>query len=86
MIFRSRSVDPVPVPVHEMSTGSRTLSVLAGLALAAASVRPRPNRLLSVLALVTGSYLAYRGATGRCPITEALEEHFGDDAPPARRR
>ncbi len=83
MIFRSRSAEPVMVP--EMSTGARTLSVLAGLALAAASVRPRPNRFLSVLALVTGSYLAYRGATGHCPITEALEDHFEPHDLPRRR-
>lgn len=80
MIFRSRPIDPAPPP--EMSTGSRVLSVLAGLTLAAASVRPRPNRLLSVLALASGSYLAYRGATGRCPVTEALEEHFDGDKRP----
>ncbi|MCX5481274.1 DUF2892 domain-containing protein [Kaistia geumhonensis] len=83
MMFRSRTADPIAVPT--MSTGGRTLSVLAGLALAAAAVRPRPNRFLSVLALATGSYLAYRGATGRCPITEAFEEHFGEIEPPRRR-
>ncbi|SHF16746.1 Protein of unknown function [Kaistia soli DSM 19436] len=84
MIFRSRTVEPVVVP--EMSTASRTLSVLGGLALAAAALRPRPNRFLSVLALATGSYLAYRGATGRCPITEALEEHFSEHPELPRRR
>ena len=83
MIFRSRPTEPVLVP--EMSTGGRTLSVLAGLALAAAAVRPRPNRLLSLLALATGSYLAYRGATGHCPITEALEGHFDQQELPRRR-
>ncbi|MCX5515668.1 hypothetical protein C3941_06540 [Kaistia algarum] len=82
MIFRSRQQPPVVVP--EISPAGRTLSVIAGLVLAAASVRPRPNRFLSVLALATGSYLAYRGATGHCPITEAFEERFGDPDPRAR--
>ena len=79
MIFRARPQPPVVV--QEISPAGRTLSVIAGLVLAAASVRPRPNRLLSVLALATGSYLAWRGATGHCPITEAIEEHFGDADP-----
>ena len=79
MMTRSHSADPT------MSPGGRTLSVLAGLALAAASLRPRPNPVLSILALVTGSYLAYRGATGTCPITEAIEEHFGELEPPRGR-
>ncbi len=70
MIFRAKP--PVIAPV--MSTGERTASVLAGLFLAAVAIRPRPNRLLSVLALATGSYLAYRGATGSCPLSEAIED------------
>ena len=83
MIFRSRPTEPILVP--EMSLAGRTVSVLAGLALAAAAVRPRPNRFLSVLALVTGSYLAYRGATGHCPITEAIEDQFDSQQLPRRR-
>ena len=82
MIFRSRPQPPAPLP--EISPTGRAVSVLAGLVLAAAAVRPRPNRFLSVLALATGSYLAYRGATGHCPITEALEEQFGDRDPRTR--
>jgi uncharacterized membrane protein len=64
-----------PVVVPEISTEGRVVSVIAGLILAAAAVKPRPNRLLSVLALATGSYLAYRGATGHCPLTKAVEEY-----------
>lgn len=70
MIFRAKPAVIVP----EMSAAERTVSVVAGLVLAAASLRPRPNRLLSVLALATGSYLAYRGATGHCPVVERLDE------------
>jgi len=64
-----------PVVVPEVSTEGRVISVVAGLILAAVAVRPRPNHLLSVLALATGSYLAYRGATGHCPISKAVHDH-----------
>ncbi|HEY9568940.1 MAG TPA: YgaP-like transmembrane domain [Thalassobaculum sp.] len=58
----------------ELSTGERVLSVAGGLMLAAAGTRPRPNMLLSVLAVAAGSYLAYRGATGYCPLKAALAD------------
>ena len=45
-----------------------------GRGLAAAAATPRPNPLLNVLALAAGSYLAYRGAVGRCPVKAALVE------------
>ena len=82
MIFHSRPQPPAPLP--EISPAGRAVSVVAGLALAAASVRPRPNRFLSVLAFGTGAYLAWRGATGRCPITEAVEHYLGEADPPRR--
>ncbi|WEK49971.1 MAG: DUF2892 domain-containing protein [Candidatus Kaistia colombiensis] len=69
-----------PVVVPEISTEGRVVSVIAGLLLAASAVKPRPNRLLSVLALATGSYLAYRGATGHCPLTEAVRDHCRHDS------
>jgi uncharacterized membrane protein len=71
MMFRAKP----PVVVPQISTEGRVVSAVAGLILAAAALKPRPNRLLSLLALGTGSYLAYRGATGHCPITEAIEDH-----------
>ena len=43
-----------------------------GLAIAAAGARPRPNPLLNVAALAIGGFLAYRGATGFCPIRSRL--------------
>ena len=42
------------------------------LALAAAAAKPRRNGLLSFLALAGGAALAYRGATGYCPLKAAL--------------
>src|SRR5215212_1578161 len=56
----------------ELSTGERIGSVIVGLTIAAAGAKPRPNVLLNVAALAAGSYLAYRGATGYCPIKAAL--------------
>ena len=57
-----------------LSFGERAVSVVLGLGLAAAAAKPRPNPLLNLLALVGGSYLAYRGATGYCPVKAALAE------------
>jgi uncharacterized membrane protein len=58
---------------HNLSFNERAISVVAGLGLAAAGVKPRPNPLLNVVALVGGAYLAIRGATGHCAIKAALE-------------
>ena len=55
-----------------LSTTERGAYMLAGLGLAAAAVKPRPNPLLSVLALLGGSYLAWRGYVGNCPVKAAL--------------
>ncbi|WP_131194548.1 YgaP-like transmembrane domain [Lichenihabitans psoromatis] len=61
----------LPMESHDhqnISMGERSLSVVGGLVLAAAAAKPRPNPLLNIAALAIGSYLAYRGATGFCPI------------------
>ena len=55
-----------------LSLTERTISVGGGLVLAAAAAQPRPNMVLSLLALATGAALAYRGATGYCPIKANL--------------
>lgn len=55
-----------------LSTTERGIYMLAGLGLAAAAAKPRPNPLLNVLALAGGSYLAWRGYVGNCPIKAAL--------------
>jgi uncharacterized membrane protein len=69
------------VPLFEgpqnLSFNERALSVVAGLGLAAAGVKPRPNPLLNVLALLGGAYLAYRGATGHCPVKAAIDDATG---------
>ena len=49
--------------------------VVAGLGIAAVAAQPRPNKLLSLLALVVGVGLAVRGATGHCAV-KAASEHF----------
>lgn len=68
----SQAFDRMARSSADLSWVERSISVAIGLALAAAGGRPRPNTLLSVLALGIGSYLAYRGATGHCPLKAAL--------------
>jgi uncharacterized membrane protein len=58
---------------QNLSAKERAISVVAGLGLAAAGSKPRPNPILNVVALLGGAYLAMRGATGRCPIKQALQ-------------
>lgn len=73
----------------KLSFGERAASVVGGLMLAAAGTQPRPNMLLNVLAVAAGSYLAYRGATGYCPLKAAIadsgivDEGRGEIAPGA---
>lgn len=63
-----------PPEQQNVSMSERSLSVIAGLAIAAAAARPRPNPLLNIAALVVGGYLAFRGATGFCPIKANLKD------------
>jgi threonine/homoserine/homoserine lactone efflux protein len=56
----------------ELSVAERAAYVIAGLGLAAAGVKPRPNPLLNIVALAGGSYLAWRGYMGTCPVKAAL--------------
>ncbi|AIQ88906.1 MULTISPECIES: DUF2892 domain-containing protein [Methylobacterium] len=58
-----------------ISTTERAVSVALGLGIAAVAAQPRPNKLLSLLALVVGVGLAVRGATGHCAV-KAASEHF----------
>ena len=51
---------------RNLSFTERSVSVVLGLGLAAVAAQPRPNKLLSLLALAAGSMLAIRGATGHC--------------------
>lgn len=60
-----------------LSTGQRAIYVALGLGIAAAGARPRPNPLLNLLALATGSYLAWSGYEGRCPVKAALVDNRG---------
>ena len=62
-----------------LSFKERAISVIAGLGLAAAAAKPRPNPLLNILALAGGVVLALRGATGHCPIKAAIEGSGGQD-------
>lgn len=50
--------------------------MVTGLGLAAAAAKPRHNVLVSVLALLGGSYLAWRGYVGNCPVKAALMDVY----------
>ncbi len=62
-----------------LSSGERILSILLGLGLTSVAAQPRPNVFASMLALASGSYLAYRGATGYCVIKASLNDQRQDD-------
>ena len=67
-----------------LSWTERAVSVVLGLGIAAAGAKPRPNPLWNIIALAGGSYLALRGATGRCPVKASLEGGAGNDRIAAR--
>ena len=67
-----------------LSWTERAVSVVLGLGIAAAGAKPRPNPLWNIIALAGGSYLALRGATGRCPVKASLEGGGGTDRIAAR--
>ncbi|AWN43991.1 DUF2892 domain-containing protein [Methylobacterium durans] len=60
---------------QNLTTTERAVSVVLGLGIAAAAAQPRPNKLLSLAALIVGAGLAIRGATGHCSI-KAASEHL----------
>lgn len=56
----------------QLTAAERAAYIIAGLGLAAAGAKPRPNPLLNIVALAGGSYLAWRGYVGTCPIKALL--------------
>ena len=72
------NVDP------RLSSGERALSILIGLGLTSIAAQPRSNVFLSMLALASGSYLAYRGATGYCVIKASLDDTALEHKPAER--
>jgi hypothetical protein len=65
-----------------LSLGERAAYIATGLSLAAAAAKPRPNPLLNVIALAAGSYLAWTGAQGRCPVKRLLVDDRRQATPP----
>lgn len=55
-----------------LTTTERAVSVVLGLGVAAVAAQPRPNKLLSLAALIAVSALAIRGATGHCSMKAAV--------------
>ena len=66
-----------------LSTTQRAIYIALGLGMAAAGAQPRPNPLLNVLALAGGSYLAWSGYQGRCPVKAALIDRQKELSPPS---
>ena len=56
-----------------LTTTERAVCVVVGLGLAAAAAQPRPNKLLSLAALIAGAALAIRGATGHGSMKAAVQ-------------
>lgn len=76
-------VAKIPTPNLEpvsLSLTERALSAALGLGLAAVAARPRPNMVLSFAALAAGSYLAWRGSTGKDPLGIAVMPDDDDTA------
>ena len=67
-------------PGTNLSATERTVSVVAGLALAALGAKPRPNKVLSLAAIMAGSALAIRGATGHCGLKAMMSRDKGEEA------
>lgn len=57
---------------ENLSLAERAAYVAVGLAIAAAGAKPRPNPLLNIVALGLGSFIAWRGYVGQCPVKAAL--------------
>jgi uncharacterized membrane protein len=64
-----------PIDDRNLGFAERAISVVLGLGIAAAGAKPRPNPILNVVALAAGSYLAWRGATGRDPLGIEVMDH-----------
>ena len=61
-----------PSSAGALSLEQRAFYIVGGLMLAAAGVRPRPNKLLSLAAFGIGAYLAWRGTQGSDPVKAAI--------------
>lgn len=66
---------------QNLSMTERAVSVVGGLALAAVAAKPRPNKVLSLLALVAGVALALRGASGHCAAKALMSGEGGGRYP-----
>jgi threonine/homoserine/homoserine lactone efflux protein len=49
-----------------------------GLGIAAAAVKPRPNPLLNVVALLGGSFIAWSGYNGYCAVKASLVDESAE--------
>ena len=88
--YRSDSVRNADIPPTQPITGAnghpnisdteRTLSGVAGVAIAAFALTQTKNTVTTALPLgLLGGYLLYRGATGNCPMYTALRTGTGQE-------
>ncbi len=57
---------------RNLSTAERGIYMAIGLGITAAAVKPRPNPLLNIVALLGGSFIAWSGYNGHCAVKAAL--------------
>ncbi len=63
--------EPNLEPAERMQSATTGLLLLtSGLS----NIKEKPT--FSILKTLVGGYLLYRGATGYCPVSEILKEHF----------
>jgi uncharacterized membrane protein len=75
----SRALDALPEIRTNVGPAERTVSAVVGTALSVYGFDGRGPSLLSVLA---GGYLLFRGATGNCPVRQALGLSASDATAP----
>nr|WP_245410941.1 YgaP-like transmembrane domain [Microvirga flavescens] len=70
--MRTVNADSAASIEQNLTPTERAIYIAVGLGLAAAATKPRPNPFLNAVALVGGTYLAWRGYKGSCPIKGVL--------------
>lgn len=63
---------------QNLSMAERAAYMAVGLGIAAAGAKPRPNPLMNILALAGGSFIAWSGYRGYCPVKATIAGDHGD--------
>ena len=62
---------------RNLSTAQRGIYIAIGLGIAAAGVKPRPNALLNIVALLGGCFIAWSRYDGHCAVKAARMDDGG---------